>query len=137
MDKANENVAMLASKGGRGKKKGKQKVDSSKVCMNPNCLKVRHIVQNCFQKGGGKEGQVPWDRKKRKVSTANTALTNDDEDVALITTVGLNDELALSMSRTEPAIIINCGAMHHFSSNHEKFTTFMEITPQPIKSADS
>lgn len=29
------------------------------VCVNPNCRQTRHAIENCYWKGGGKEGQFP------------------------------------------------------------------------------
>jgi len=47
-DAAAENAAMVASKGGKGGKKWeKKKVDESKKCANPNCLRVGHLAKDC------------------------------------------------------------------------------------------
>jgi hypothetical protein len=135
-DKAAENAAMLASKGGRGNPKGRRKPDETKTCMNPNCLGVGHLTKDCYQKGGGKEGQAPWDKKKGNASKANIASMDDTESVALVLTVNPDNETALSVSSDTPPIIIDCGASWHFSSDREKFITFSEMAPQPIKSAD-
>jgi hypothetical protein len=136
-DKVAENAAMLASKGGKGNRKGKREVDKSKTCANPNCLRVGHLARDCYQKGGGKEGQAPWDKKKDSTSKANIASMDDaDENVALVITVSLDDETALVISPKSPPIIIDCGASRHFSSDRGRFLSFTEIAPQPIKSAD-
>ena len=37
-----------------------------------NCKKQGHIARNCFDKGGGKEGQAPWQRKKKGKEKAHT-----------------------------------------------------------------
>src|SRR5215471_4504867 len=136
-DKMAEDTALLASKGRQGNQKRKKTPDPSKNCSNPNCLRAGHVIAECYRKGGGKEGQGPWSKKK-KADSANTASTNKDPValVALVTTVNLDEAEALSARSQDPTIIIDCGASKHFSSNRAKFATFTEIEPQPIKSAD-
>ncbi|THU98125.1 hypothetical protein K435DRAFT_661505, partial [Dendrothele bispora CBS 962.96] len=42
-------------------------------CTNQNCNRVGHTIENCFRKGGGKEGQYPsWWKGKRDNSTSTT-----------------------------------------------------------------
>jgi hypothetical protein len=58
VDKAKDNAAMAANK-----EKGKSKSKSDKYCNN--CKKKGHMKENCFVKGGGKEGEAPdWWKKK-------------------------------------------------------------------------
>ncbi|THU97011.1 hypothetical protein K435DRAFT_573131, partial [Dendrothele bispora CBS 962.96] len=58
-------VAMQAKKG---------PANPSLKCTNPNCNRVGHTVENCFRKGGGKEGQYPsWWKGKRDNTTNATA----------------------------------------------------------------
>jgi hypothetical protein len=53
-------AAMLKSKNGKGKSKAKAKVH----CLNPNCNKDSHTIDQCFAKGGGKEKDTPkWFKK--------------------------------------------------------------------------
>jgi hypothetical protein len=127
-DTAAENAAMVASKGGKGGKREKKKVDKSKKCANLNCLKVGHLAKDCFGKGGGREGQVPW-QKKRKTSTMDTA--------TLVITITADEEATLPVAPPEPPIIIDCRASKHFSSDCVKFITWTDIVPpEPIKSTD-
>jgi hypothetical protein len=46
-------------------------------CSNSNCGKVGHLVEDCFQQGGGKAGQYPhWWKGKRTVASANVATSS-------------------------------------------------------------
>ncbi|EDQ98952.1 uncharacterized protein LACBIDRAFT_335517 [Laccaria bicolor S238N-H82] len=39
------------------------------VCSNPSCRKTGHLIPDCFQMGGGKQGQYPpWWKGKRTIS---------------------------------------------------------------------
>ena len=61
------NAAMMAalsnSKDGKGKGKDKKSKDKSSksdaVCSNKICGKTGHTSDQCFEKGGGREGQAP------------------------------------------------------------------------------
>ena len=45
-----------------------------KKCMNQNCLHMGHLAEECFRKGGGKEGQYPaWWKGKRDTRVAPAA----------------------------------------------------------------
>jgi hypothetical protein len=46
-----------------------------------NCKKVRHIKANFYLKGGGKEGQAPW-QKKKKAEAAKATTTNNEKSPA-------------------------------------------------------
>jgi hypothetical protein len=130
-NKASKDTAMIASKVRKCVGKGKGKLDELKICLNPNCKRTGHLMKDCFRPGGGKEGQG-WNKKNGKTMTANTALTKDDEDIALIATVSHSnsEEAALTTSDSDSAIIVECGATCHFSSDRKKFIKFMEIPPQ-------
>ncbi|THU83767.1 hypothetical protein K435DRAFT_573455, partial [Dendrothele bispora CBS 962.96] len=43
-------------------------------CTNPNCNCVGHVIENCFRKSGGKEGQYPcWWKGEQDNATSVTA----------------------------------------------------------------
>ena len=77
------NAAMMASstnpkkEKGKGKDKDKSKSAKSNVlCSNTNCGRRGHTKDQCWEKGGGKEGQAPdWWKKsvKGKKASANVA----------------------------------------------------------------
>ncbi|PFH45277.1 hypothetical protein AMATHDRAFT_161205 [Amanita thiersii Skay4041] len=98
---------MIVSQGKGKRKKGK---DNGKKCTN--CKQDGHLIEDCYWKGGGKEGQLPWDKKKEK-SSANTASTptSDNNDVSLAVTYGTSESLqALTSSPPHDEAIIDCSA---------------------------
>ena len=100
-----------------------------------NCKHTRHSKEDCFQKGGGKEGQAPWDKKKDSNAKANAATAEDDVSLA----VTCHPDEPLEVLASFPAAqntIINCGATQHFTANHANLTNFTEIPPKPIKAAN-
>jgi hypothetical protein len=58
---------------------------NGKKCANPNCLREGHLVEDCFRKGGGKEGQYPpWWRGKKDTplpTLAANATTSTNQSV--------------------------------------------------------
>ena len=141
----------------KGKGKDKEKSNKSDVlCTNtPNCGRRGHTKDQCWEKGGGKEGQAPdWWKKiaKDKKPSANSAETevkekDEPDDYAMLATIILNDEAALictSYFRSEAhsvsnisGIIIDSGASRHFSPDRSKFLNYKEfINQEPIRAAD-
>jgi hypothetical protein len=140
------------NQGSKGQKGGKKK--KGPLCAN--CNRPSHSIENCWRKGGGKEGQAPeWYKEKTgkaSLATANSATTSNEEenvvllscfddddveDVALAVTSDFEDEAkALSITSEERPIIIDCGASRHFSSDRERFVNFVEIVPSPVRAAD-
>ena len=80
-------------------------------------------MENCYAKGGGKEGQAPWAKKKdgdkgsQKADSAN--VTSELPDFAYI--------LPSSFDSGSPRDkwISNSGASTHICNNHHSFSTFM------------
>jgi hypothetical protein len=129
-DEAAENAAMIAA---YAKKKGQSQ---KKTCTN--CKRIGHTKEECFQKGGGKEGQAPWDKKKKEAAKANAASTEDtNDDVSLAVTYFPTEPLeALSAAHAANNVIIDCGATRHFTPNRSDLENFTEIEPKPIKAAN-
>ncbi|KAF5368208.1 hypothetical protein D9615_010532 [Tricholomella constricta] len=50
------------------------KPKSTLICVNSNCGRTGHTIENCYWKGGGKEGQFPANFRNRG-RTGNTATT--------------------------------------------------------------
>ena len=105
------NAAMMASTTNpkKDKGKGKDKAKSQKgdiLCTNTNCGRKGHTKDQCWEKGGGKEGQAPdWWKKtgKGKKATANLAENKtaekdepDDSDYAMLATTASDDDAALT-----------------------------------------
>jgi hypothetical protein len=130
VDKAKDNAVMAASK-----EKGKLKSKLDKYCNN--CKKKGHMKENCFVKGGEKEGKAPdwWKKKFGKVeskSTAANTVKKEEENVAFLTytknlalavTLDFQDK-ALATGIAKHRMIINCGASNHFSPEQEQFLNY-------------
>ena len=130
VDEAKDNAAMAVNK-----EEGKSKSKSDKYCNN--CKKKGHTKENCFAKGGGKEGKAPdWWKKKfgkdESKGTAanvvekeeqNVAFLTHTENFALIVTSDFQEE-ALTTGNAKHGTIINCGASNHFSPEQEKFLNY-------------
>ncbi|KAJ3978772.1 hypothetical protein F5890DRAFT_1392696, partial [Lentinula detonsa] len=94
-----------------------------------NCQRAGHIAEDCFRKGGGKEGQFPawWKGKKDTTvgpSSANATATSNDNgpDVAELTQFyGL---AATSRDSAGDDIYADTGASDHFFRNREDFVTY-------------
>ncbi|KAJ3783326.1 hypothetical protein GGU10DRAFT_231250, partial [Lentinula aff. detonsa] len=94
-----------------------------------NCQRTGHVAEECFRKGGGKEGQFPsWWKGKREAterpSTANaTAASNEkNPEVAELTQFyGLS---ATSHDKTGDEIYADTGASDHFFRKREDFATY-------------
>ena len=56
---------MLTAHGSKQKKKPGQK-DKKKGEKCENCSRLNHVKVDCYQKEGGKEGQVLWVKKNKK-----------------------------------------------------------------------
>ena len=136
-DKAAENAAMVAAHTKRHAVK----------CTN--CKRTGHKREDCFMKGGGKEGQAPWDKKKddqkdgkkegKHTGKANVASTDDadNEDVSLAVTCCPTEPLeALATYPANCSAIIDCGATRHFTPNRSDLINFVTIEPKDIKAAN-
>ena len=79
---AEQALAAHAKKKGKGKSNRPKdddkalNADSDITC--PNCQKTGHKKPDCWAKGGGKEGQAPWQKKGKKAETAVVAAVDDD-----------------------------------------------------------
>ena len=156
------NAAMMAltsrdSKPEKGKGKGKDKSKSPKsdiLCTNtPNCGRRGHTKDQCWEKGGGKEGQAPdwWKNKTSKgnKNNANSAEEKPDEpeDYAMFASILPDDHTALvctsdfrdeaHAASNQSSIIIDSGASRHFSPDRAKFLNYTEfVNQEPIRAAD-
>lgn len=64
------------------KAKGKKKAKGQSDITCENCKRPGHGKPECYSKGGGKEGQAPWQKNKTKGKEPETAVVaaNDDDD---------------------------------------------------------
>ena len=131
-DKAAENAAMIAAHS--------KKRDEKKKVKCANCKRTGHKKEDCYRKGGGKEGQAPWEKKtKDSDAKANAAESTDadEDDVSLAVQCCPTEPLeALASVPSEGHVIIDSGATRHFTPNRSDLTNFSEIPPRPIKAAN-
>ncbi len=121
---------------GKGKGKGRDPKDKKKKHCT-NCGMDNHVVDDCYCEGGGKEGQAPWDQKKKKNSdSANVADQSsssevksygfttiiDDENVELIATTDCQAQAEALAASGIPydSELIDMGASRHFSPAEAK-----------------
>ncbi|KAJ3999617.1 hypothetical protein F5050DRAFT_1537994, partial [Lentinula boryana] len=94
-----------------------------------NCQRVGHLADECFRKGGGKEGQYPswWKGRKDTNQTASSA------NATMITpsTIPEVGELTqyyglavISNNGGGDEIYADTGASDHFFRKREDFTTY-------------
>jgi len=96
-----------------------------------NCKRNGHKMEDCFMKGGGKEGQAPG--KANAASIDDT----DNDDISLAVTYCPTEPLeALAVHPTNQSAIIDCGATRHFTPNRSDLVNFISIEPKPIKAAN-
>jgi hypothetical protein len=117
------------------------------TCQNPNCGKPGHTMQNCWAQGGGKEGQRPSSRGRggcnrgrqgpgssRSSASANTATTGGNWAFVVATDFTL--AAGTNLHPNQHTHLIDSGATRHFEPNRANFSSFQEIAPVPITSAD-
>jgi hypothetical protein len=133
--------ALYANKRRSHKKKGGNSHSDAKC---DNCSKTGHTKPECYSKGGGKEGQAPWQKKKSKEKgTANVATTTTEKPK--------DEEVLYAFSCTSDFIemvkweggdassiegVMDSGADAHFCPERGRFDNFVETSPFPITAAD-
>ncbi|KAJ3831273.1 hypothetical protein F5878DRAFT_522712, partial [Lentinula raphanica] len=110
----------------------RQMLASANVVRSPekkcrNCQRTGHVAEDCFRKGGGKEGQYPsWWKGKR--DNQNTSSTNPTANAIAVPEVGeLTQHYGLTASsekRGSGEIFADTGASDHFFRNREDFVTY-------------
>jgi len=130
-DQAAGGAALMATakKGKKGKGKPRKPVNTNLKCSNPNCERIGHTTDQCYQKGGGKEGQGPWQKaaKAAKAANATTASASSAEvNYALTcTTDVLLPAVANPATSQSATILVDSGASTHFCPDRSKFTSFV------------
>ncbi|KAJ3727475.1 hypothetical protein C8R42DRAFT_553138, partial [Lentinula raphanica] len=86
---------------------------SNKECSN--CGRKGHVKEDCYRKGGGKEGQFPsWWRGKRDTSTsANVAISEIPQHYAM-----------MASSSGTGEVFADSAASDHFFRNRSDFVTY-------------
>ena len=74
----------LSRKGKSEKKKKSEKAKLDEEC--GNCQWKGHGAPDCYAKGGGKEGQAPWQNKEKQKETVTIVATKDEEQEIFVFT---------------------------------------------------
>ena len=122
-------------KGKAGKKKKQDKSsetdsDSKETC--DNCGKSGHGKPDCFSKGGGKEGQAPWQKKAKKEEKMETAVVavNEERDelfAFICTSAYANVAETLQVPKLKLGTCVDSGASRDYCPDREKFSNYKPI----------
>ena len=126
-------------KGKAGKKK-KNKADSNENC--GNCGKPGHTKEECWAKGGGKEGQGPREKKskKEKPEKSESAVVAVDENNSemfafVCTSAYANVAEALKVPKSKLGTCVDSGASRDYCPDRKKFTNY-RLIDRDITTAD-
>lgn len=148
------NSALAAFKGkGKGKGRGGESKSKGEKYCSVCKKKGYHTKEDCWAKGGGKEGQAPeWYLKKKGEDTSARAnIAADEHDIAFFLDLGAQDDdldnvalvitsdfqsAALTAPKTSNGVILDSGASRHFTGDKSSMSNFVEIPNSPIRAAD-
>ena len=97
-----------------------------------NCHKPGHCKKDCWAKGGGKEGQGPWQNKGKKADAAAAAvvMTNEESDEMFAFTCTSNyveDASSLKNPKSKLGTCLDSGASTNYSPDRSMFSNYREI----------
>jgi len=124
------NDTALATSSKSRKQHGKGKSKKPDVKCN-NCSRVGHMKDNCWRKGGGKEGQGPHQKKNESASA--TAAT---DDYTFLTSTLSDSATVAAVPIEKHGAIVDSGASSHFCPDRNRFTVFTPIPLKPVKIAN-
>ena len=118
-----------------GKKPKKEKFCKGKTCEKPrlsvtceNCNQDGHSKEDCWSKGGRKEGQGPRNQKpKREKKTESAVVMESLEDELFTFTCTLDYAdlpRALQIPKSHLRACIDSGASHHYCPDSERFENY-------------
>ena len=133
----NAEIALTAYSKTKGKNKPPNKERSDEECRN--CKWKGHGALDCYAKGGGKEGQAPWQNKgkQKEMATIAAAKEEDKEMFAFTCTSDYTDvAVATPIPKSSFGTCVNSGASNDYSPDWTKFSNYKEID-RDITTADS
>ena len=109
--------------------KAKKKVKAKQDITCKNCDRPGHGKLDCYLKGGGKEGQAPWQTKNLKPKQLETAVVAvNDEENKLFAFTCTSDYVAvadkLDMPKLKLGTCIDSGASRDYCPDRSKFITW-------------
>ena len=115
-----------------------------KVPVCSNCKRKGHLIETCWDKGGGKESQGPKQRKKskskkkkgkEKVNAAEKS-SNDGKSDESVTFINYNC-VAFIKDSTGATVIIDMGASSHMTPHQNHLKNYQGFPkPRTIRGAD-
>ena len=121
-----------------GNYKGKTKEKNQLDVTCGNCKKPRHSDADCYAKGGGKEGQVPWMKKTEKKPNA-VVIAADDKEGALFAFTCTSDYTAMAQKldilKSRLGMCIDSEASKDHCPDCTKFANYKSVK-QDITTAD-
>jgi hypothetical protein len=130
-----DNQALNVNKG-KGPRKSDAKCD--------NCGRKGHTAPNCFQPGGGKEGQAPWqktqDKDQQKAAKATDSKSKPDDKKTggsyAFTVFGHSHPHVLTAATQKADAAVDSGATVHYCPDRAKFVTYQTVSGPEIYAAD-
>ena len=126
---------------GKSRRKDEDEHDHDEPCKN--CKKPGHSEEECYSKGGGKEGQGPRQKKKAKESEKAVVATNDEGDeifafTCMLDHIAIAEELEMTKSRLGMGCI-DSKASKKYRPDRTKFTNHNSIQCQrtPVRALKS
>ena len=112
----------------KGKKKAKAQSDI--VCKH--CDRPGHSQPDCYLKGGGKEGQAPWQTKKSKPKQQEAVIVAIDKEnnELLVFTCTLNYVAVaneLDVPKSKLGMCIDSRASRDYHPHQSKFVTYRSV----------
>jgi len=124
----NNTALATSSKSRKWCGKGKLKKPDVKC---DNCSRVGRTKDDCWHKGGGKEGQGPHQKKNESASTATAT-----DDYAFLTSTLSDSATVAAVPIKKRGAIVDSRASSHFCPDRNRFTEFTPIPPKPVKIAN-
>ena len=130
--KSAETALATHTKKGKQNKSGKQKKSSSSTKEEcDNCGRPGHTINDFFSKGGGKEAEALWKKKKeKKPEVAMVAVANNKENdlVAFTCTSDFADMAeSLNLPKSKYGMCLDSGASNDYSPDQTKFSNYCEV----------
>ena len=117
-------------KAGKKKQDKSTKSNSDETC--ENCGKAGHGKQECWSKGGGKEGQGPRQKKSKKGEKTESAVVAVDEDkdelfAFVCTSAYAIVAEALQVPKSRLGTCVDSGASRDYCPDRSKFSSYKPI----------